>query len=184
MSKCRRMGGDSLDWQIQSTTPCNSLKAAAAAVNQTPLDWPGNARRIRDAIAAARRAKVSLLCLPELCITGYGCEDAFYSTGVQRTASAVLQELLTATRGMIVSLGVPLLYGGGLFNMAALAVDGRLVGMVGKQKPGGGRRALRTALVQALARGSASGIRLRGREDSSRRLDVQRRRVRIRFRDL
>ena len=110
------------------------LKAAAAAVNQTPLDWLGNARRIRDAIAAARDDSVSLLCLPELCITGYGCEDSFYSTGVQRTALYVLEELLPETHGMIVSFGLPLLHGGGLFNMAALAVDGKLVGMVGKQK--------------------------------------------------
>ena len=113
------------------------LKAAAAAVNQTPLDWCGNARRIRAAISAARDANVSLLCLPELCITGYGCEDAFYSTGVQKMALSVLEELLGETDGMIVSFGLPLLYSGGLFNMAALAVDGRLAGLVGKQNLAG-----------------------------------------------
>ena len=26
------------------------------------------------------------MCLPELCVTGYGCEDAFHSPGLQRTA--------------------------------------------------------------------------------------------------
>jgi len=113
------------------------IKAAAAAVNQTPLDWRGNAQRLRDAIASARDADVTLLCLPELCISGYGCEDAFYSPGVQKTALAILAELLPETRGMIVSFGLPILYGGGLFNMAALAVDGRLVGMVGKKNLAG-----------------------------------------------
>ena len=34
--------------------------------------------------------RVSVLCLPELCITGYGCEDAFFSPGLQRTAIEVL----------------------------------------------------------------------------------------------
>ena len=53
------------------------LKVAAAVLNQTPLDWAGNAARIRGAIAAAREQDVSVLCLPEMCITGYGCEDAF-----------------------------------------------------------------------------------------------------------
>lgn len=113
------------------------IKAAAAAVNQTPLDWLGNAQRLAGTMDAARQAGVSVLCLPELCITGYGCEDAFYSTGVQQTAMRVLNELLPATRGMIVSLGLPVLYGGGLFNMAALAADGKLLGLVGKKNLAG-----------------------------------------------
>src|SRR5438477_634879 len=53
------------------------IRVAAAVLNQTPLDWDGNAARIRGAIADAKQAGVSILCLPELCITGYGCEDAW-----------------------------------------------------------------------------------------------------------
>ena len=52
------------------------LRVSAAVINTTPLDWDGNRRRISGAIGAARAAGVSILCLPELCITGYGCEDA------------------------------------------------------------------------------------------------------------
>ncbi len=58
------------------------LRVAAAALNQTPLDWPGNEERIRAALRAAREQGVDLLCLPELCIPGYGCEDAFHGTHV------------------------------------------------------------------------------------------------------
>jgi NAD+ synthase (glutamine-hydrolysing) len=113
------------------------LKVAAAAVNQTPLDWPGNAARLSAAIDAARQAEVALLCLPELCITGYGCEDAFFSTGMQQTALDVLNELVPKTTGMVVSFGLPVLYGGGLFNMCALAADGKLLGLVGKKNLAG-----------------------------------------------
>ena len=113
------------------------VKVAAAVLNQTPLDWRGNKSRIVAAIEAARDRDVSILCLPELCITGYGCEDAFHSPGVQQTALAVLGEIVPETQGMIVSLGLPLMHGGGLFNTAALAVDGRLVGLVGKQNLAG-----------------------------------------------
>jgi NAD+ synthase (glutamine-hydrolysing) len=48
------------------------VRVAAAALNQTPLDWDANARNICQAIADARAADVKLLCLPELCICGYG----------------------------------------------------------------------------------------------------------------
>ena len=55
------------------------LKVGAAVLNQTPLAWESNKAHILAGIEAARRVRVSLLCLPELCITGYGCEDAFQS---------------------------------------------------------------------------------------------------------
>ena len=49
----------------------------------------------------ARSAGASVLCLPELCITGYGCEDAFHAVGTQNYALQVLGELLPETRGMV-----------------------------------------------------------------------------------
>src|SRR5215204_4875790 len=109
------------------------IRVGAAVLNQTPLDWDGNAARIRGAIEAARQAGASILCLPELCITGYGCEDAFHAPGLQQTALEVLHELLPETSGMVVSFGLPVLYSGGLFNTACLAADGKILGFVGKQ---------------------------------------------------
>ncbi|MEQ8785180.1 MAG: NAD(+) synthase [Pirellulaceae bacterium] len=115
----------------------NLIKTAAGVLNQTPLDWNGNKRRILEAVERARAADVSILCLPELCITGYGCEDAFHSPGVARTAMELLGEIAPQTRGMIVTLGLPLMHRGGLFNTCALVVDGRILGLVGKQNLAG-----------------------------------------------
>jgi NAD+ synthase (glutamine-hydrolysing) len=109
------------------------VKVAAAALNQTPLAWDANKANILGAIEAARAADVSLLCLPELCITGYGCEDAFLAPGTSEMAQRVLLEILPHTTGMIVSLGLPVLHGGGLINCAALVASGELLGLVGKQ---------------------------------------------------
>lgn len=113
------------------------VKVAAAVLNQTPLDWQGNQRHIVDAIASASAAGASIVCLPELCISGYGCEDAFLSPGVHATSLAVLQEILPHTKGLVVSLGLPLYHGGAVFNTACLAVDGELLGFVGKQNLAG-----------------------------------------------
>jgi NAD+ synthase (glutamine-hydrolysing) len=109
------------------------IRVAAAVLNQTPMDWAGNRDNILAAIEAARSEGASVLCLPELCITGYGCEDAFYGTGLQETALAVLQEIVPATKGMAVCLGLPLFHRRALFNCACLAVDGRIVGFVAKR---------------------------------------------------
>jgi NAD+ synthase (glutamine-hydrolysing) len=109
------------------------LKVAAAALNQTPLSWAQNQANILDAISRARSEGVGVLCLPELCITGYGCEDAFLAPFVRETALAVLAAVVPETHGLVVSVGLPLAFGNGLFNTSALVADGRLLGFVAKR---------------------------------------------------
>lgn len=109
------------------------LKVAGAALNQTPLDWDGNKANILRAIDLARGAGAGVLCLPEMCIPGYGCEDVFHSAGLRRMARRVLREVLPATRGMVVSLGLPLLFRSALFNCAALVADGAILGFAAKR---------------------------------------------------
>ncbi|MBT9559169.1 MAG: NAD+ synthetase, partial [Myxococcales bacterium] len=109
------------------------VTVGAAVLNQTPLDWDRNERNLREVLAAARDARVTVLCLPELAITGYGCEDAFYGPHVGATAEAILSGLLPETRGMFVCFGLPVRWSGALYNAAAVAVDGRLVAVVPKQ---------------------------------------------------
>ena len=113
------------------------IRVAGCALNQTPLDWDGNRNRILAAIAAARDTGASILCLPELCITGYGCEDAFQSPGVQRLALEVLGEIVPATRGIAVAVGLPIRFESGLFDAAAFVVDGRIAGIACKQNLAG-----------------------------------------------
>jgi len=111
----------------------NRVTLAAAVLNQTPLDWDGNQQRILAAIRHARAAQVGLLCLPELCITGYGCEDAFHGPDVVVQAERVLLELLPETHGLVVCLGLPRLHHRALFNCVAVVADGRVLGCVAKQ---------------------------------------------------
>lgn len=111
----------------------NLIRVAAGVLNQTPLDWDRNYSNIISAIEKARQQEISVLCLPELCITGYGCEDAFHSKGVQATAIDILQDIVDQTESMIVSVGIPLMYAGGLFNAACLICDRKIVGFVAKQ---------------------------------------------------
>ncbi|MCO6044548.1 NAD(+) synthase [Aeoliella sp. ICT_H6.2] len=111
----------------------HNIRIAAASVNQTPLDWSGNRERLLSAINEARAAGAQILNLPELAITGYGCEDMFFSVGVQRRALDEIAELLPHTKGMAVAVGLPLFYEASLYNAAALMVDGELAGIVCKQ---------------------------------------------------
>ena len=109
------------------------IKVAAAVVNQTPLAWDGNRDNILGALEAARREGVSVVCFPELCVSGYGCEDAFHGPSVPEMAWRVLQEILPATQGMIVSVGLPVSYRNALFNCACMIADARILGFTAKR---------------------------------------------------
>jgi len=109
------------------------IKVATASLNQTPLDWAGNQRRIEAVLRQAQAEGVSLLVLPELCTTGYGCEDAFLGPDVAKRAWSMLMELVPQTKGMVVSVGMPVRRRGGLYNTACVVADGRIAGFAAKE---------------------------------------------------
>jgi NAD+ synthase (glutamine-hydrolysing) len=109
------------------------IRFGVGVLNQTPFDWEGNDRRIREAIEEARDAGVSVLCLPELCITGYGCEDMFHAPALLAEAWDRLESLATETDGMVVSVGLPVELRGAIYNCAAMLVDGKIEGLVAKR---------------------------------------------------
>lgn len=110
-----------------------TIAVAATALNQTPLAWNANLTNIHAAIFEARAAGAAIVCLPELCISGYGCEDAFLSPNTHVQAWASLRESLSFTKGLVVSFGLPVFHHNTVFNAAALAVDGKLVALVCKR---------------------------------------------------
>src|SRR5678815_264286 len=109
------------------------VKVAVACVNQTPFAWDDNLAHLRTAIEQARAEGATLLCLPELAITGYGCDGTFFMSGLWDTAFAQLEALAALTTGMVVAVGLPVYHEKALYDAAALLSDGHIVGFVGKQ---------------------------------------------------
>ena len=109
------------------------LKVAAGVVNQTPIDWEKNTMHIAGAIAEAKEQDVTLLCLPELCVSGYGCEDYFFAPDLEQQALSCLNTIAEHTAGMIVSVGLPLRFNNRLYNAACLIADKRIQGFYCKQ---------------------------------------------------
>ncbi len=109
------------------------IKAGAGALNQTPLDWKGNRSRIITALGKARESGVQILCLPELSITGYGCEDAFHSPDTLRRSLEILEDLRSETAGILTCLGLPLRIRNKTYNTVCVIADGQILGFVCKQ---------------------------------------------------
>ncbi len=111
----------------------SKYKLGGAALNQIPLDWKNNKLNIVEALHKAKKEKIDLLCLPELCITGYGCEDLFLHPWVSQRALDVLMELLPETSGIATVFGLPFAYEASRYNVLAFVADGVIQGFYAKQ---------------------------------------------------
>ena len=111
----------------------NSLTIGGATLNQIPLDWKGNFENIREAIVEARNRGVDVLNLPELCITGYGCEDMFLSDWVCSKASSILEQIVPLTEKICVIVGLPLQFNHKNFNASCVICDGEILGFYCKR---------------------------------------------------
>ena len=110
------------------------IKLAGAALNQTPLDWDNNLKHIKEAIQLAIKESVDILCLPELCITGYGCEDLFLSNWLPEKAFKLLEQIPPWCENITVCVGLPIRLEGILYNCACLIKNNKVLGFVPKQK--------------------------------------------------
>lgn len=108
-------------------------RIGGATVNQTPLDWKGNIERLKAVLREAREEQLEILCLPELCITGYGCEDLFLSDWLSKKALTFVPELVEETEGLLTSLNLPIRHSGRLYNCTIMVHDKQILGIYAKQ---------------------------------------------------
>ena len=111
------------------------LRLALAQINTTVGDLAGNVARILDAAHAAHTAGATVVCAPELAITGYPPEDLLLKPDFVTRNLLALDEIVTASARFP---GLTLITGfvdrqEDLFNAAAIIHDGRLAGVYHKQ---------------------------------------------------
>lgn len=74
-----------------------------------------------------------LVVFPELCITGYTCQDLFYESTLLEESKKVLNEIIKEIpKNMIVVLGLPLQIKNKLYNCAAICFEGKILGFQAK----------------------------------------------------
>ena len=110
------------------------LRVAAATPDIRVADCIFNGASAAALVSEAYEQGVSLLVLPELCLTGYTCSDLFLQESLLDGAGKALLTLTEATRdkNMVVLAGLPLTVNGVLYNVAAVLHDGDILGFVPK----------------------------------------------------
>ncbi|MCR5670178.1 MAG: NAD(+) synthase [Butyrivibrio sp.] len=110
------------------------LKVAAITPKVKVADTEFNCEEICRCIDEAAAKKVKLMVFPELCITGYTCQDLFFQGRLLEAAKEALIKTAEHTKGVdaLIFVGLPLAAGGKLYNVAAAICDGEILGLVPK----------------------------------------------------
>ncbi|WP_028912966.1 NAD(+) synthase [Prevotella sp. MA2016] len=109
-----------------------NVAAAVPTVKVADVDY--NVQQIESLIAQAEERGVEVMVFPELCVTGYSCQDLFKEQLLLDHAEKGVLKLLEFTRkfNVIVIVGLPVIVNGLLYNCAAVIQSGALLGIVPK----------------------------------------------------
>lgn len=110
------------------------VKVAAAIPAVKVADCEYNTLQIENIIAKAEGKGVEIIVFPELCITGYSCQDLFRQSLLLEQVEASTLMLLDFTRNLdiICIIGLPVVVGDLLLNCAAVIQKGDLLGLIPK----------------------------------------------------
>ncbi len=111
------------------------IKTAAGTPDIKVADCEYNCGQITALIEKASAQGVRILVLPELCVTGYTCQDLFFQQELLDGALSALKTIVQSTAGknMLTAVGCPLRFRGELYNCAVIIMDGRILGVVPKK---------------------------------------------------
>ena len=110
------------------------IKVAAAVPAVKVADVEYNVQQIESLIAQAEGKGVEVMVFPELCLTGYSCQDLFREQLLLDKAEEGLLVLLDFTRKLdvISVVGMPVVINGLLYNCAVVIQRGCILGVVPK----------------------------------------------------
>lgn len=111
------------------------IRVAALTPKIKVGDCVYNGEQIKALIKEAYNKDTAVAVFPELCITGYTCNDLFLQDTLIDEAMNVLLDIRDYTsdyKGMLVITGLPYMHRGKLYNVAAAVMDGHIQGLVPK----------------------------------------------------
>jgi len=111
------------------------VKVAAMAPKIKVADCQHNAKQICSGIAEAVAAGAKVIVFPELCITGYTCEDLFWQDMLLQGAKKALRTIVkyTEEKEGLIFVGMPWEKAGKLYNTAVAISAGEVLGVVPKR---------------------------------------------------
>lgn len=110
------------------------VRVAAATPYIKVADCFYNAKNIIEDIKKAEKNKTSIICFPELCITGYTCSDLFLQDSLLQDSKKALKHIVQETKDLNITciVGMPIEFLGKLYNSAVCFYKGKILGIIPK----------------------------------------------------
>ncbi|MDD6334478.1 MAG: NAD(+) synthase [Clostridia bacterium] len=111
------------------------IRTAAMTPKIRVADCEYNINNIKELMTEAYKADTAIAVFPEMCITGYTCNDLFLHDRLLNAALeglVCLRDYSAYTPGMMSFVGLPYEMNGKLYNVVAALMNGRIYGMVPK----------------------------------------------------
>ena len=111
------------------------IKVCACTPKITVADPVKNAEAVISLFEEASEQGAKVIVFPELCLTGYTCQDLFYQNHLLQSARRELIRIAERTSGSdaLVFVGLPLEYQQKLFNVAAVLQNGKILAFIPKR---------------------------------------------------
>ncbi len=110
------------------------IRCAAVSPNLRVADCEFNTKQIIEKMRECEKSGASLVCFPELSVTGATCGDLFMQKALIDAAEQGVAAIVKASKKLdiVAVVGVPVLVRGALYSCAAVICDGELLGLVPK----------------------------------------------------
>ena len=110
------------------------VRVVAVVPKLKVADTEFNCNEIIKQIEVASNNKIQIVVFPELCVTGYTCQDLFEQDTLLEEAEKALNKILDYTNNLdiICIIGMPIKAENQLFNTAVVIQKGKILGIVPK----------------------------------------------------
>ena len=110
------------------------VRVGAVVPKLKVADTEFNCNEIIKQIEITRNNKIQIVVFPELCVTGYTCQDLFEQDTLLEEAEKALNKILDYTNNLdiICIIGMPIKAENQLFNTAVVIQKGKILGIVPK----------------------------------------------------
>ena len=114
--------------------PLGFVNVRASTINVEVGGVKQNEAEIIKKVHQAHKDNVSILCLNELCLTGYTCNDIFLFQTILDQSEKSITKILKETKedDVFFAIGAPLRKGNDLYNCAIAIYKGEILGVVPK----------------------------------------------------
>ena len=107
-----------------------NVNVSVITLNQWAMDFIGNEKRIIESINIAKGEGGKIILLPELCTTGYSCQDHFYESETYMLSMNIVRNICNdtkLTKGIMLVFGIPVIHNGVKYNTMTFISNGEII---------------------------------------------------------